>query len=127
MHVSCNDWSLTQGPIMKLKKKNIKSCRFWKSRFFWVGHFDFFLASFSWKQVKVYWLASMCQNFDKAKHFAPECTCKWEIAFQCLSSPVKWRNQDSYFLQLMTVGSFGVGVWSPMNHRVKVIISILHT
>ena len=27
----------------------------------------FFFASFSWKQVKVYWLARMGQNFDQAK------------------------------------------------------------
>ena len=35
--------------------------------FVWVGHFEFFFASFPWKQVKVYWLARMGQNFDQAK------------------------------------------------------------
>ena len=33
---------------------------------FWVGHF--FAASFPRKQVKVYWLARMGQNFDQAKY-----------------------------------------------------------
>ena len=52
---------------MKFWRKLLSFWRCWKTQFFWVGHFEFFFASFPWKQVKVYWLARMGQNFDQAK------------------------------------------------------------
>ena len=56
-------------------RKNFENCRFWKSQFFWVGHFEnffakfFFFASFPWKLVNIYRIARMGQNFDDYSDF----------------------------------------------------------
>ena len=60
-------FSTNWRPIHEIFEKNIENWRFWKSQLFWVCHFDFF-ALFPWKEVKVYWLARVGQNFDQAKH-----------------------------------------------------------
>ena len=33
-----------QGPIPEIFTKNIENWRFWKTLFFWVGHFEFFFS-----------------------------------------------------------------------------------
>ena len=38
-----------------------------KTTFLKIANSQYFFASFPWKQVKVYWLARMGQNFDQAK------------------------------------------------------------
>ena len=48
------------------------------SRPFW-----FFFASFSWKQVKVYLLARMGQNFDVYSSFQPKITTPKHFSRQC--------------------------------------------
>jgi hypothetical protein len=37
---------LTQGPIHKIFTKNIENWKFEETQFFWIGHFDFFFATF---------------------------------------------------------------------------------
>ena len=58
---------LTQGLIPEIFAKDWELREFKNSVFlsrpFWI-----FFASFQWKQVKVYWLARMGQNFNQAKH-----------------------------------------------------------
>ena len=48
-------------------KKKIQNGRLKKTIFFKIANSQYFFASFPWKQVKVYWLARMGQNFDQAK------------------------------------------------------------
>ena len=38
---------------MKLSQKNVENWRFWKMTYFWVGHFEFFFASFHWKMQPI--------------------------------------------------------------------------
>jgi hypothetical protein len=49
---------------MKFSQNNFENWRFWKTHFFWVGHFDFFFALFPWKSVKATWVSRMGRNFD---------------------------------------------------------------
>ena len=58
---------LTQEPIHKYSQKNIENWRFWKITFFWVGHFDFFFASYLWKSVTNYvleWMGLNVYDYD---------------------------------------------------------------
>ena len=79
--------SVTQGPIQEIFTKNIENWQFWKTQFFWVGHFDFdfdFFASSPWKLVTNYVLEWMGLNFydydglqpkiTPPKHFSRQCT-----------------------------------------------------
>ena len=45
-----------------------------------------FFASFSWKQVKVYWLARMGRNFDAYPGFQPKITPPKHFSRECISS-----------------------------------------
>ena len=49
--------------FIKFSQKNIENWRFWKTKFFWVGHFDFFFAPSPWKFVTNYVLEWMGLNF----------------------------------------------------------------
>ena len=46
---------------MKFPKFFFENWWFWKTQFFWVGHFGFF---FAWKSVKATWVSMMGRNFD---------------------------------------------------------------
>ena len=69
--------------------KAIENWRFWKTLFFWVGHFQFSFKSFfsiiPMKNVKVYWLARMGQNFDDYSNFQPKITHPKHFSRQCKS------------------------------------------
>ena len=55
----------TRPKDQSLKFSRIQNCGGWKSQFFWVGHFDFFLfVSSPWKSVNICNVARMGQNFD---------------------------------------------------------------
>jgi hypothetical protein len=91
--------------------------QFWKSQFFWVGHFEFKkkkkkFASFSWKQVKVSWLARLGWNFEDylglqlfftlGKHYAPKCmVVQFPDFLTCLQKGVlTWSCEFKNLLQL---------------------------
>ena len=85
--------------IMKFSRKNIENWLFWKTQFFWVGHFglffQFFFALSPWKSVKVSKLARIGRNFDDypgfqpfrswANTYAQDCTCLFIQIFQKLT------------------------------------------
>ena len=89
---------------MKFLKKIIENWRFWKTQFFWVGHFEFcfpkkifFFASSTRKLVKNYVLEWMGLNFydydglqpkiTPPKHFSRQCNCA-SVLCQALCRPL---------------------------------------
>ena len=63
---------------MKFSQKNIENWRFWKTSFFWVGHFEFFFskifffATSQWKSVNIYRIFwRIFRNFDDYPGFQP--------------------------------------------------------
>ena len=54
----------------------------WKWSKFFLIFFSFF-ASFSWKQVKVYWLARMGRNYDAYPGFQPKITPPKHFSREC--------------------------------------------
>ena len=63
--------------------------------FFLVGHFEFFFASFSSKQVKVYWLARMGQNFDDYPGLQPMRSWANTYAQHCIEHTL--NNHSDFF------------------------------
>ena len=76
LHINLSYWPMDQS--LKFSRKNIENWRFWKTQFFWVGHFGFFFSIFfalsPWKSVKVSCVARMGRNFYDYPGFHPKTT-----------------------------------------------------
>ena len=76
-----------------ISQKNIENWRFWKTQFFWVGHFGFFFSKkkiFCFIPIKIskkfldikdetkfWWLLDFQPKITQPKHFCPQ--CKWLV------------------------------------------------
>ena len=76
-------------------KKISRICGFEKWPFFESAILIFF-ASFSWKLVKVYWLARKGRNFDDFSGFQPKITPPKHFGRQCMQHIIDWNNFCCY-------------------------------
>ena len=67
--------------LWNFSRKIFENWRFWKTQFFWVGHFEFyfskkknFFASSQWKLIHIYRIARIFWNFDDYSSFQPQTT-----------------------------------------------------
>ena len=90
---------LIQGPIHEIFTKNIENWRFWKTTFFWVGHFGFF-ASFPWKSVTNYVLEWIGLNFFIMMVYSQKWAQEW---WKNMSVPI-WQNYGNFDEKLIVLG-----------------------
>jgi hypothetical protein len=84
----CNSLTLvTQESIHKIFTKNLENWRFWKTQFFWVGHFGFFClipmkisqSYLGFKDGSKFWWLSVCNNLLHRVYISNVVCLMWKL------------------------------------------------